>query len=52
MDYKSSGYKVSDLVKLDIMLNEKQDALSFIVHKDVHIIGPNHKKNYIIPSDV
>ncbi len=35
LDYELSGYARSDLVKLDIMLNnEVVDALSFIVHKD------------------
>ena len=34
-DYEFDGYKKSDLVKLDIMLNgEVVDALSFIIHKD------------------
>lgn len=34
-DYELSGYKSSDLVKLDIMLNgEVVDALSFIIHRD------------------
>ena len=35
LDYEVTGYKESDLVKLDIMLNgEVVDALSFIVHKE------------------
>ncbi len=35
LDYEIVGYKKSDLVKLDIMLNgEVCDALSVIVHKD------------------
>ena len=34
-DYSLVGYKESDLVKLDILVNrEPVDALSFIVHKD------------------
>lgn len=35
LDYELSGYEVSDLVKLDIMLNgDTVDALSFIVHEE------------------
>lgn len=35
LDYELSDYEISDLVKLDIMLNgEPVDALSFIVHKE------------------
>lgn len=35
LDYEFIGYKQSELVKLDIMINaEIVDALSFIVHKD------------------
>ncbi|MDR1776170.1 MAG: translation elongation factor 4 [Actinomycetes bacterium] len=35
LDYEFSGYKPSDLVKLDILLAGRPvDALSFIVHKD------------------
>lgn len=34
-DYEITGYKVSDLVKMDILLNgDIVDALSIIVHKD------------------
>jgi len=35
LDYEISGYEFSDLVKMDVLLNnEIVDALSFIVHKD------------------
>ncbi|MEG6569028.1 translation elongation factor 4 [Thermoanaerobacterium thermosaccharolyticum] len=35
LDYELKGYKTSDLVKLDILINgEIVDALSMIVHKD------------------
>ncbi len=35
MDYEVSGYRASDLVKLDIRINgEVVDAMSMIVHKD------------------
>lgn len=34
-DYVISGYRTSNLVKMDILLNNEQvDALSFIVHRD------------------
>ncbi len=35
LDYELSGYRVSDLVKVDLLLNGDQvDALSFIAHRD------------------
>ena len=36
LDYELSGYRGSDLVKVDLLLNGDQvDALSFIAHKDM-----------------
>ena len=55
-DYELIGYKVSNLVKMDIMLNgEIVDALSVIVHKDFaynrgRVIVDNLKK--IIPRQM
>ncbi|MCC5894877.1 MAG: elongation factor 4 [Alkalibacterium sp.] len=35
LDYQEAGYRVSELVKMDILIHgDKVDALSFIVHKD------------------
>ncbi|MCP6717725.1 elongation factor 4, partial [Klebsiella pneumoniae] len=35
LDYDLDGYRASDLVKIDILLNGDQvDALSFIAHRD------------------
>ena len=35
LDYEFKGYEVSDLVKLDILINnEPVDALSFIIHRE------------------
>ncbi|EXJ24121.1 Translation elongation factor LepA [Alkalibacterium sp. AK22] len=35
LDYQEAGYRVSNLVKMDILIHgDKVDALSFIVHKD------------------
>ena len=55
-DYELIGYKTSDLVKLDILINgEIVDALSIIVHKDFtykrgKVIVENLKK--IIPRQM
>lgn len=56
MDYEVIGYKTSDLVKMDILLNgEVVDALSIIVHKNFaynrgRIIVDNLKK--VIPRQM
>ena len=35
LDYELSGYRTSDLVKVDLLLNgDGVDALSFIAHRD------------------
>lgn len=35
LDYEEAAYRISDLVKMDILIHGEQvDALSFIVHKD------------------
>ena len=55
-DYELIGYKESDLVKMDILLNgEVVDALSMIVHKDfAYNIGKNMviKLRQIIPRQL
>ncbi|MFA6431514.1 MAG: translation elongation factor 4 [Candidatus Margulisiibacteriota bacterium] len=54
MDYELIGYKVSDLVKMDILLNsEPVDALSTIVHRDkAHYVGKRlaEKLKEVIPK--
>ena len=41
LDYELSGYRPSDLVKVDLLLNGDQvDALSFIAHRDKAYPGP------------
>ncbi len=56
LDYELTGYKESDLVKLDILVNEQiVDALSCIVHKDkAYFRGRNlvEKLRRIIPRQM
>ncbi len=54
LEYELSGYQVSDLVKLDILINgDPVDALSLIVHRDHAVVRGRalvHKMRELIPK--